>query len=446
MKRAISAALLKKGMQYIHKDPEKNLLNLATWAENFISNPTHRNQLEVFKKAASNPDSSEYAFIMRVIHETDPHILDKFITNFVINSAWIGNQHLRDLREQYQMNIPWTILIDPTSACNLHCIGCWAAEYKRTDSLSFELIDRIITEGKKLGIYTYLYSGGEPLLRKADLVGLAAKHSDAVFAAFTNATLIDEKFAYDLVQVGNFVPIISIEGTEEETDARRGKGVYAACISAMDILHAKGVPFGFSTCYHKNNTETVGSDAYIDLLTEKGALFGWYFTYIPTGKNAVTDLIATPQQREFMFHRVREIRKSKPIFVLDFWNDGEYVDGCIAGGRNYFHINAHGDVEPCAFIHYSNVNIKDRSLLEALDNPLFREYRKHQPCNSNMHRPCPMFDNPEILVEMVHNSNAVSTQPIDKESVEELYDKCKPAADAWAPVADVLWKTCRAKK
>ncbi|MDZ7822005.1 MAG: SPASM domain-containing protein [Candidatus Marinimicrobia bacterium] len=208
----------------------------------------------------------------------------------------------------------------------------------------------------------------------------------------------------------------------------------------MRHLRKHKVPFGFSTCYHRNNTENVGSDAYIDKMVEEGALFGWYFTYIPLGRDADTRLIATPQQREYMYHRVREIRKHKPIFVLDFWNDGEYVKGCIAGGRQYLHINANGDVEPCAFIHYSNTSIHGQSLLEALKNSLFKEYKKHQPCNPNLLRPCPMFDNPELLVEMVHKSNAVSTHPAEPEPVERLYKKCKPAADAWAPVANRLWK------
>lgn len=66
----------------------------------------------------------------------------------------------------------------------------------------------------------------------------------------------------------------------------------------------------------------------------------------------------------------RNFRQSKPIFAMDFQNDGQYVGGCIAGGRRYMHINARGDVEPCVFIHYSNCNIRNCTLLEAR-NPLF---------------------------------------------------------------------------
>lgn len=125
---------------------------------------------------------------------------------------------------------------------------------------------------------------------------------------------------------------------------------------------------------------------------------------------------------------------------MDFWNDGEYTQGCIAGGRCYLHINANGDVEPCAFIHYSNVNIKDVSLLEALDNPLFIEYQSNQPFNNNHLRPCPLLDNPEMLKKMVNNTCAQSTQLLDHESVEDLTDKCMNVSKRWEKTASRLWQ------
>lgn len=263
---------------------------------------------------------------------------------------------------------------------------------------------------------------------------------DCVFLSFTNGTLVDEAFAKEMRRVGNFALAFSIEGWEEETDMRRGKGTYQKVLHAMDLLKAEGVPFGFSCCYHSKNTEVVGSDEWVDFLIGKGCLFGWYFTYIPCGQDAVPELIASPQQREFMYHKVREFRKTKPAFLLDFWNDGEYVQGCVAGGRNYLHINANGDVEPCAFIHYSNVNIKDVPLLDALHSPLFMKYYENQPFNSNHLRPCPMLDNPEKLEQMVHESGAHSTDMLKPESVDELVSKTKPVAAKWAPVAQELWE------
>jgi len=228
---------------------------------------------------------------------------------------------------------------------------------------------------------------------------------------------------------------ISIEGFEEETDARRGKGVFARVMQAMDNLKEAGVPFGFSACYTRENTERIGSDEWIDLMIEKGCILGWLFTYVPVGGEADLEYMATPEQRLHMLNTVRRWRSEKPIFVADFWNDGPFVGGCIAGGRNYFHINAMGDVEPCAFVHYANVNIKNTSLVEALKCPLFQLYQANQPFNENHLRPCPIIDNPQKLEEIVEKSGAYSTQ-INKISAPAL---CRPLygyAEAWGEIAD----------
>jgi len=378
--------------------------------------------------------------VHKLFTELNPHFRKTFFSNFLLRATFFGRPLQLKLAKKYGCNIPWAILMDPTSACNLNCTGCWASEYKKTDNLSLECLDNIIQQGKELGIHMYLFSGGEPTLRKADLIRLAEKHNDCAFLSFTNGTLFDEDFVRDLVRVGNFTFAFSIEGDEAATDFRRGQGTYRKVIEAMDMLREAGIGFGYSCCYHSRNIHSVASDEFVDLMIEKGCRFAWYFTYIPLGKHAVMDLVCTPQQREYMYHRIREIRSTKPLFALDFWNDGEYVDGCIAGGRNYFHINAHGDVEPCAFIHYSNVNIKDVSLLEALQNPLFQQYRAGQPFNSNHLRPCPLLDNPHRLREMVHAAGAQSTQSLDDESVDELTQKVEHVARAWGKTADRLWQ------
>jgi MoaA/NifB/PqqE/SkfB family radical SAM enzyme len=291
-----------------------------------------------------------------------------------------------------------------------------------------------------LGIYFYLLSGGEPTVRKEDVIKLCEANPDCFFFAFTNGTLVDDKFCDEMLRVGNITLGFSIEGDEAATDMRRGKGTYQKVIAAMDRMKKHKLLFGYSTCYHRYNTESVGSDEFVDDMIAHGCRFAWNFTYIPVGKDAVTDLLATPEQREYMYRRIREIRATKPIFALDFWNDGEYVGGCIAGGRRYLHINAAGDVEPCAFIHYSNVNIHDVTLLEALQSPLFMAYRQGQPFNENLIRPCPLLDNPQALSKMVKVSNAKSTDMEAPEDVDVLTSKTKPAAEKWAPVADELWE------
>ena len=446
IKQIVSTALMNEGLKYIEKDPMENMPNLLNWAEKLVTRENHKRYLQHFKEIVEDKDNNWYRLMERYFEELSPATRKNFLINYMINSGIVGIPIQDKMQKKYNCNIPWAILMDPTSACNLKCTGCWAAEYEKTDSMSFDTLDRIIREGKELGIYMYIYSGGEPLVRKNDLIKLAEKHSDCSFLSFTNATLVDEEFAKKLGELGNFGLAISVEGFEETTDMRRGKGTYKKVMEAMDLLKKEGVVFGFSTCYHKYNADVVGSEEYLDLLVDKGCMFGWYFTYIPIGKDAVTDLLATPEQREYMYHQVRKLRGEKPIFIMDFWNDGEYVNGCIAGGKNYLHINSNGDVEPCAFIHYSNVNIKDVSLVEALQSPIFKQYNESQPFNENHLRPCPLLDNPEKLRTMVQKSGAHSTQPIDREEVEDLTAKTDAISKAWAPTADKLWEESQKKK
>ena len=379
-------------------------------------------------------------------HPAKAALMKKLTAVVFINAALAGWPKQEEARRRYGCNIPWTILLDPTSACNLHCTGCWAAEYGNKLNLTYEEIDSIIDQGKMLGIYMYIYTGGEPLVRKEDLIRLCEKHNDCVFLCFTNATLIDEKFADEMLRVGNFVPAISLEGFEMATDGRRGDGVYKKVMAAIDLLRRKKLLYGISACYTSANFDSITSEAFYDKLIEMGVYFIWYFHYMPVGNDASLELMPTPEQRRMTYERIRHYRATKPLFAMDFQNDAEYVGGCIAGGRRYLHINANGDIDPCVFVHYSDSNIRKKTLLDALQSPMMMAYYTRQPFNENMLRPCPMLENPEKLREMVAESGAHSTDLQSPESADHLCAKCDSYAACWKPVADELWQASETAK
>ena len=431
---------LKKVLAYLDADPDNNIPKVLDWVKKFDKDGIVNRQINAIEQVLKDKDNNWYKLVKSLYTDIDQSVRKKFFENFIINATILGGRRQEIARKQNDCNIPWAILMDPTSACNLHCTGCWAADYGNKLNMDYDTLDGIIEQGKKLGTYMYIYSGGEPLVRKDDIIKLCEKHNDCAFLAFTNSTLIDEKFADDMLRVKNFVPAISVEGFEEETDFRRGAGTYKAVVRAMKILKDKKLPFGISCCYTSKNADVIGSEEYIDDMIAKGAKFAWFFTYMPVGKDAVPELLADAKQREFMYHQIREFRNTKSIFTMDFWNDGEYVNGCIAGGRNYLHINANGDIEPCAFIHYSDTNIRESTLLEAYKNPLFMQYKQNQPFNKNHLRPCPLLDNPGRLTKMVEKSGAKSTDMKCPENVRELSAKCYDVAQKWAPTADELWE------
>lgn len=431
---------LRKAFEYAVANSEENLDKLLDMVLKLDFNGAMGKKSQVVYDILSKREGVWYDYIMKILKEVNPNQRAKFIDNVVINATLFGWNKSKSLSKKYDCNIPWAILMDPTSACNLRCTGCWAADYGNRLNLSVAEMSSVIEQGKELGVYAYIFSGGEPLVRKRDIITLCKKHPDCFFLAFTNGTLIDNEFADEMAEVGNFIPAISIEGFEADTDFRRGEGCYKSVVRAMEILKRRNLVFGISCCYTHKNVATIGSEEFIDDMIARGAYFAWYFTYIPIGKGAVKELMATAEDRRFMYHQVRKFREMKPIFTMDFWNDGEYVKGCVAAGRAYLHINANGDMEPCAFIHYSDSNIRNKKLLEGLQSPLFMSYRRRQPFNENHLRPCPLLDNPTNLVEIVEESGAESTDLEYKECVRDLCAKCKDAALRWSDVADELWE------
>ena len=438
-----------QGVNMLYDDFDGNLPKVESLINKFAGSGDSINdaQLRLFNMDMGymkDPTNNWRRLVDNIINNVDKDVVKTFVHNFFVNSVTIGGARQREVNDTEGCNCPWAILMDPTTRCNLHCNGCWAANYTNANhkDLTFEELDSIITQGKDLGTYIYLFTGGEPMVRKDDIIRLCETHPDCMFLAFTNGTLIDGKFAEEMLRVKNFVPAISVEGFEEATDSRRGAGTYQAVMGAMQVLKEHKLPFGISCCYTSQNLDSISSEAFIDDMVARGAKFAWYFHYMPVGMGASTDLLLTPEQRTYMKNRVREIRGvtgGKELYCIDFQNDGEFAGGCVAGGRIYCHINAAGDVEPCVFIHYSGANIREKSFLECLQQPLFLEYRKGQPFNGNHLRPCPMLENPDLLPEMVKRSGARSTDLEAPESAEHLCEKCKAYAACWQPTAEQLW-------
>jgi MoaA/NifB/PqqE/SkfB family radical SAM enzyme len=294
-------------------------------------------------------------------------------------------------------------------------------------------------ECKEMGIYLVMMTGGEPFLRQ-DLFDLFEKHDDMMFQVYTNATLIDEKMIDRFVALGNVAPAISLEGLREETDGRRGQGQFDRAVQVMDGLKKAGIFFAVSTTQTSQNHDVLTSDAFIDFLVEKGCILLWTFHYVPIGRNPDLSLMVTPEQRCRARERLAYFRTTKPMLFVDFWNDGCLTAGCIAAGRKYFHVNAQGDVEPCIFCHFASDNIKEKSLAEALDSPLFREIRSHQPFSENYFRPCPLIDHPERGREFALQHAKYFTH----EGAEQFFTDFRQSIDRYAKdygeMAEASWK------
>ncbi|HAA90329.1 MAG: Fe-S oxidoreductase [Thermoanaerobacterales bacterium 50_218] len=438
-KKVLGEKLIEQALNYIGGNPETNIPRFLRLIETIARAPGHKESIQKVQDAYQNdPVMREY--LNKLFYELDPGVQKRLVCNLVLNALLLGRPRQIQIEQEEGIHVPFTFLIDPTSACNLKCIGCWAGEYKKHDQLEPELLDRIFQEAKELGIYAIVLSGGEPFVYPY-LFDIAEKHNDMVFMIYTNGTKIDEKAADRLRELGNMSPVISIEGWEERTDHRRGRGVFRRITQAMDYLRERGVLFGASITITRENVEEVTSDEFIDFLIEKGVKYVWTFHYIPIGREPNVDLMVLPEQRAYLVDRIIQLRTEKPITIIDFWNDGDLIGGCIAGGRCYFHINARGDVEPCAFAHFAVDNIKEKSLKEVLQSPLFKAYQKRQPFSDNLLRPCPIIDVPEALRAIVEESGAYPTHTgADTVLKGEIGAYLDQRAAKWKIISDEIWK------
>jgi MoaA/NifB/PqqE/SkfB family radical SAM enzyme len=372
-----------------------------------------------------------------VTSKLSPRCRDSFIQCLIINTLLRGIDKRKQLITERDCNAPTTILMSPTMRCNLTCEGCYAAEYSPDQDLDRRLMQKIVDEGNDMGVYLFTMLGGEPFMWD-ELFDFARQNKDAYFQVFTNGTLLDDDMITELAEVGNIAPMLSLEGTPEMTDKRRGAGVHEQVMHNMDKLGEAGVMFGYSVTVARNNWRTLTSDEFVDPLIAKGALLGWHFLYMPVGRDPSMELMLTPAERNEFRLGIHRIRDTKPIFPVDFWGDAPWVNGCIAG-KHYMHINSEGWVEPCIFTHFATDNIKDVSLLDAFNSPYFREIRSRQPFNHNLLMPCMLIDNPTMSREIMELSGAHPTHPGAESMFTDLHDRLDQYSAEVTRVYTPIW-------
>ena len=418
---------------------EDDFINLLKMARALSRDPEFVCVVGNLINLLGNPEHPGTLLFKRIVDYLSPHGRQRlFQTLFYNNWIW-GDIHRRRLAENRDALNPFLLVLSPSNACNLKCEGCYASGYGRVDSLPPSLVTRILEECNDLGIFLIVLSGGEPFLYP-HLMDSIEKFPQFFFHIYTNGTLITREIAEKLSQLGNVVVLISIEGFQENTDKRRGTGVFERILESFAYLREFRVPFGTSATVTRHNVEEVASVAFLDFLITQGALMNYYFMYVPVDGSGDFSLMLSPEQRDFLRSTLKTIRNNLPIFIVDFWNDGPYVRGCIAAGRRYLHINAKGDIEPCVFTHFATDNIKDTTILEALKSPLFTAIRARQPYDRNHLCPCMIVDSPWVARELIEKHEAKPTHHQGVSIYFEHYDKLLDFSEEYKKIADKVWQ------
>lgn len=367
-------------------------------------------------------------------------VLDRLLDTFLDNTFF----HAKALEAQERLGFapPFFLTISPTARCNLRCAGCYAcSDGSATAKLDFATFERILTEKEELwGSCFTVISGGEPFLWEDaghNLLDMVARHPAQFFLVYTNGTLITDEVAGRMEELGNITPAISVEGFEEETDRRRGRGVHRRILQAFERLRRVGVPFGISVTATPENWRLISSDEFVDFyFMEQGATYGWIFQYMPIGRGHTLEMMISPEDRLELLERTWRLVRERKVFLADFWNSGTGSNGCIAAGHSdsgYLYINWNGDVTPCVFIPYAIGNIREvyregGDLNTILNSPLptlIRHwqnrygYARKGKDTGNWLAPCIIRDHFDELLPMLERCRA---KPIDPEAAAAIAD------------------------
>ena len=316
----------------------------------------------------------------------------------------------RELSEKEGEHVPAFLIASITSSCNLHCAGCYAravhscADTESAGQLSAEVWDRIFEQAEEMGISFILLAGGEPMIRR-DVIEKAGSRQNILFPIFTNGTLMDDTYIKMLKKCRNLLPVFSIEGKEQQTDTRRGEGVYGKVLSAMEKMQKEKLLFGSSITVTKENMEEVTSDEFIKKLEERDCKAVFYVEFVPMAPE-MEALAPGNTERMYMNQRLSEIReKHRDMIFLSFPGDEKSSGGCIAAGRGFFHINSHGGAEPCPFSPYADVNVRDTSLREALHSGLFKKLQRSGTLTEDHVGGCVLYEKRDMVKNMLKNTN-----------------------------------------
>lgn len=426
-------------LEMLNRISDENLIRLTYLGEKLTSDEEVLSGIAGVRRLLQDPKHPAKRLFRRVLDYLPSQNSRSLFETLFYRSWFLGGNKRDQFEAENGFRPPFVMILSPTLHCNLRCKGCYTLGYGTKQELPYELVKRVLGECQEMGIHFITVLGGEPFVYP-DLFRMIEEHPQIFFQVYTNGTLMTREKAKRLSELGNTMVVISIEGYEEETDRWRGKGVYKKIMNAFDDLREARVLIGTSATVTRQNAEVVASEEFVDFMLEKGSFAQMYFLYIPVNGKADFSLMVTPEQRNHLRKQVKYFRNTKPMFFLDFWNDGPHVNGCIAGGRRYFHLNAKGDVEPCVYTHIAVDNIRNTTLAKALNSPLFRSIRARQPHNANHLRPCMIIDNPHVMRELIEETKPYFTHP----GAEEIYTQKSREMDAYAErfafFADRIWE------
>jgi len=354
-----------------------------------------------------------------------PRYLKSF---FPLYQAYSNAQQIREKELKNGLQVPSTLIISIIPSCNLNCEGCYSStagnihrckssetKTQAKSPLNREQWRKVIKEAGELGIFVNIIAGGEPFLFPG-LIELCGEFKDQTFVIFTNGTALTEVDYNLLKHSTNLAIIVSIEGSPESTNSRRGTGVYEKALNTIKSLDQIGVPTGISATVTRMNFRYWMNPENIDNLIKQNIRILFLIEYIPQTplpqpKTESTDhsLLLKPEERREFRAQILKFRLTKPIFLIHSPGDEEYFGGCVSAGRGFAHVTPAGDLTPCPVSNIATHNLTNSTLREGLASPLFKEICKNEHLLETEGMPCALFAHPEEVSALAKLVGAYKT-------------------------------------
>lgn len=305
--------------------------------------------------------------------------------------------------EKQDIQVPPYMIISITNRCNLQCKGCYSKAQHRPieKEISHDKLRSVITEAKDLGISVIFLAGGEPLMR-SEILHITKDFPEVIFPLFTNGLLITDEIIIRLQNQKNVIPVISMEGYETDTDSRRGTGVHKCLQHTLEKIKNASIFYGLSFTVSRTNFETLTNEAFINNLMESGCQLFFFVEYVPV-MEATEDSVITDEQRTALAVILDFFRSKYPGLFVSFPGDEEAFGGCLSAGRGFIHVSAEGDLEPCPFAPYSDTNLKELSLKEALQSELLSKIRQNHTALTETKGGCALWEKREWVESLLKN-------------------------------------------
>ena len=370
--------------------------------------------------------SLQYA--ARILRTADTRHLGKFMWNFGVKGT--RSVQLFKKRMKEGVYFPPFIYISVLNSCNLRCQGCWVDVDKPQVKIDLENLNSIVNDAKAHGNSFFGILGGEPMLHP-DLFDFFAQHPDCFFQLFTNGQMITDKKAKQLRQLGNVTPLVSIEGTEDVANERRGgKDVLNRTLRGLDNCINNKILTGVATSLCQTNIDDLLTEEWLRKLIKRGVHYAWYHTYRPVGPQIHEELALTPEQARRVRQFVVDMRMKLPLGIIDAYYDGEGKALCPMATGISHHISPTGAIEPCPIIQFATENVKDTdSIFESLTGSEFmRDFRQTAAKHT---RGCMVLERPDLVKLLAEKHNATDTT-LRKQAMAEI-ESMTPRNSQWLP-------------